>query len=208
MKKLIALFSLSVFAVALNRASAQTNDPGRTNRIPAFSTNSPQPPPPSWTNRPLSAVWTNHPPHVLPSKSAAGAPPAATAPQFPADVQASVDQFQKARDALVIQLKSANEAQRKEILQQLEQLRQQLKEQIIAIARTRRARPGTCNSSLPTIGIGCSIRARRAGTVRALLPVHRVDDNDRQGFLNVAVKRIPAGRLLQSCLAAFSSEES
>ena len=135
MKKLIALFSLSVFAVALNRASAQTNDPGRTNRIPAFSTNSPQPPPPSWTNRPLSAVWTNHPPHVLPSKSAAGAPPAATAPQFPADVQASVDQFQKARDALVIQLKSANEAQRKEILQQLEQLRQQLKEQIIAIAR-------------------------------------------------------------------------
>jgi hypothetical protein len=204
MKKPFALFSLSVVAIALNSASAQTNDPGRTNRYPAFSTNSPQPPPPSWTNLPASAVWTNHPPHVLPATRSPGAP----SPQFPADVQASVQQFQKARDGLVSQLKSANEAQRKEILQQLEQLRQQLKEQIIAIARDAQSQAGTCNSSLPTIGTGCSTRAHRGERSGHPSRSTALINNERQRFSNWRLDGYPPVGFLQSRLAAFMSEAS
>lgn len=104
---------------------------GQSNPPPHFGSNNyPAPPPTNWVGQVSPPNWTNHPPHLVPP---GGANPNAAAPVFPADVQASIQQFQKQRDAIVSQLKSANEARRKELLQQMEQLRLQLKEQLTAI---------------------------------------------------------------------------
>jgi ElaB/YqjD/DUF883 family membrane-anchored ribosome-binding protein len=54
-------------------------------------------------------------------------------PQAPADVQATIQQFQQNRAALMNQLQSATEAQRQAILGNLEQLREQMRDQLAGL---------------------------------------------------------------------------
>lgn len=96
---------------------------------PIWSTNNPPPPPPQWTNSP-PRTWTNNHPRVLPPPGAHHPPGIGDKPPLPADVQATIQQFQTDRNALLSQLKTATEEQRKVILQQLADLRAQLQTEL------------------------------------------------------------------------------
>lgn len=102
-----------------------------TNNPPHFGTNCPPPPPPPiWTNMPPPPVWTNRDTHVLPPQGPPMGPPHRDLAPLPTDVQASIQQFQQNRTALMSQLRTATDAQRAAILQQLSQLRDQLRDQM------------------------------------------------------------------------------
>ncbi len=115
-----------------NSPPTYTNSPPtytNTYPHPIWSTNTPPPPPPHWTNSP-PPNWTNNHPRVLPPPGAHHPPGIGEKPPLPADVQATIQQFQTDRTALLSQLKTATEEQRKVILQQLADLRAQLQTEL------------------------------------------------------------------------------
>lgn len=144
MKKLIAVLAAIIVAGAVSEVLGQ-GSPGDTNGPPPpINTNYPGPPPPGWTNPPPPPppltwtntapppVWTNRQGRLVPPPSA-GEPSHVNPPQAPADVQATIQQFQQSRQALMNQLQPATEAQRQAILGQLEQLREQMRDQLAAL---------------------------------------------------------------------------
>ena len=143
MQKLIAVLAALVVAGTISRVLGQGSSGdtnvwwGRhinwTNPPPANWTNIYRPnPPPTWTNAAPPSVWTNPPGRVIPLPSRSG-PSHVNSPQTPANVQATIQQFQQSRQALMNQLQSATEAQRQEILGELEQLREQMRDQLATL---------------------------------------------------------------------------
>jgi len=144
MKNLIAVLAALIVAGVISEAYGQDSG-GYTNWFhpplhtnwsgtpPASWTNISAPGPPGrWTNTAPPGVWTNRSRQIVPPLSANG-PSHVNAPQAPANVQATIQQFQQSRQALMNQLASATEEQRQAILGQLEQLREQIRDQLASL---------------------------------------------------------------------------
>ena len=144
MKKLIAVLAAIVVAGAVSQALGQGSS-GDTNWWPRLlHTNWPNPPPAVWTNFPRlspptmwtntapAPVWTNRGGRIVPPPSSS-VPSHVNAPETPADVQATIQQFQQSRQALMNQLESATDAERQAILGELEQLREQMRDELATL---------------------------------------------------------------------------
>lgn len=99
---------------------------GITNRYPWWGTNM------WWTNH---SAFTNQPPPPKRATNATGVihPAQLPSPALPGDVQALLQAFQSYRTTLLNKLPGATAAERQQVLQQLEAVRQQLQSQLQAI---------------------------------------------------------------------------
>lgn len=132
--------------------------PDWTNNPPVFTN-----PPPVFTNLPpiwtnilhgltnrspwgTNIWWTNHitftnhlPPIIRTNLHPPVIPPGGTgSPRLPKDVQTLLQQFQQQRNQLISSLDGASDAERQQVLQQLETLREQLQTQLAALREQMR----------------------------------------------------------------------